>query len=187
MKTLELFAVDDINTLAHPTQNQSLDTQSSALQFFTDFAKVQPLVIERNASAVEARQLMLKTHVRMKIVVDEDNNFIGIVSADDLIERHIVQKVAQGIKREEVPLCDFVRSKNQLQALAYSAIENATIGDVIRALQSSGQQHCLVVDQEKGLIRGVFSASDISRQLHLPIDIQQASSFYTVFRAIHRA
>ena len=76
-----------------------------------------------------------------------------------------------------------MRSKNDLSALDYNQLANATIGDVISALKNSGQQHCLVVDKESNKIRGIFSASDISRMLQLPIDIQEKSSFYKVFVA----
>jgi len=60
-------------------------------------------------------------------------------------------------------------------------VKKASISDVIDILQDNGEQHCLMIDREKHHIRGVFSASDISRKLHLPIDIQEKSSFYRVF------
>jgi hypothetical protein len=55
---------------------------------------------------------------------------------------------------------------------------------VIHHLKDSGQQHCLVVDKQANKIRGIFSASDISRKLKLPINVQDKSNFYKVFTAI---
>jgi CBS-domain-containing membrane protein len=76
-----------------------------------------------------------------------------------------------------------MRPKKNLSTLDYNELSRATIGDVIIALKDSGQQHCLVVDKDSNKIRGIFSASDISRKLHLSIDIQEKSSFYKVFSA----
>lgn len=47
-----------------------------------------------------------------------------------------------------------------------------------------GPGSLLYVDAQTHRIRGIFSASDISRKLHLPINIQQSSDFYRVFAAV---
>jgi len=78
---------------------------------------------------------------------------------------------------------DLMRSKSNLLALDYDALADATIDDVISVLKDSGQRHCLVVDKTSNQIRGIFSASDISRMLQLPINIQEKSSFYEIFVA----
>lgn len=183
MKKLNFFPASEIDQLAYPAEKQNLNLTSPALAFFTDFMHITPLVLEVNVSAVDAKKLMQKTHVRLKLVVDDKNRFIGIVSADDLIDRKIIQKVSEGIRRDEVMLVELMQAKRDLHALDYDEIAKATIASVIAALKDSGDQHCLVVDRKKNKIRGVFSASDISRKLHLAIDIQDKSSFYKVFSA----
>lgn len=183
MKSLNFYPTSSFDELAWPEERQDLSLKSSALYFFTDFLVSTPLVIDSNVTALEAKKLMQKTHVRLKLVINESNEFIGIISAEDLIDRKIVQKVSEGVKRHEIALTEFLTSKKDLKALDYQEVSKASIADVISVLKNSGEQHCLVIDRETHKIRGVFSASDISRKLHLPIDIHDRSSFYKVFAA----
>ena len=181
MKKLNLYPTTDVDDLAWPEEAVGLTLDSPALQFFTDFTVVKPLVIDASVSAVEVKQLMQKTHVRLKFVLNDSGRFVGIISADDLIDRKLVQKVSEGDRREEIELTDLMTHKRDLKALDYQEVSIATISDIIDKLKDSGAQHCLVVDRDEHKIRGIFSASDISRKLHLAIDIQDKSSFYKVF------
>lgn len=181
MKKLNFYQVSDVDDLAWPKEMEGMNLTTPALAFFTDFAKTQPLFIESTVSAVEVKKLMQKAHVRMKLVVNTNRQFIGIITSDDLIDRKIVQKISEGFKREDISVTDLMTSKKSLRALDFQEVSKATIRDVINTLKNSGQQHCLVIDRGDHKIRGIFSASDISRKLHLPIDIEEKSDFYKVF------
>lgn len=183
MKALNLYSATEVDDLAWPEETAGLTMDSSALHFFTDFKEINPLVIECAVSAVEGKRLMQKAHVRLKFVLNDSGQFIGIISAEDLIDRKIVQKISEGSNRDEIALTDLMRPKRDLKALDYQEVAKASISEVIRKLKDSGEQHCLVIDRDNRKIRGIFSASDISRKLHLPIDIQDKSSFYKVFSA----
>lgn len=185
MANLQFFETCEIDELASPAEKTALTLQSPALEFFTDFTVTTPLVVEDSMTALAVKELMLKTHVRLKIVVDSNKKFMGIIAADDLIDRKIVQKVSEGMVREEISLKEFMKPKQKLRALDYNQVARASIGDVIKVLKQWGEQHCLVLDRENHVIRGIFSASDLSRKLHLPIDIQDRSDFYRVFAVTH--
>ncbi|MEQ8800648.1 CBS domain-containing protein [Haliea sp.] len=183
MKKLHMYPTFEIDELEYPQEPSGLTLASSALDFFTDFRDITPLVILDSTTAVEANKLMRQTHVRMKFVVNNAGHFVGVVVADDLIERKIVMKVSEGHARETIPVSEFMTCKTAMKALDFGEIATARISDVIAALKQSGEQHCLVVDRQNHRVRGIFSASDISRKLHLPINIQEKSSFYKVFSA----
>lgn len=181
MKTLHLYPVEAVDELVWPEESDDLTLSSPALRFFTDFATHKPLVIDANVSAIEAKVMMQKTHVRMKFVVNEENRFIGIVTSDALTDRKIVQKISEGFKRHEISIVEVMTPKRDLKVLDYAEVERVSIAEVVALLKDQGEQHCLVVDRKHHAIRGIFSASDISRKLHLPINIQETSSFYKVF------
>jgi CBS domain containing-hemolysin-like protein len=185
MNKLTFYKADTSDELAQPTQTDSITIHSPALLVFTDFKNVSPLVIESSVSASEAERLMQASHVRLKMVVDKRNHFLGVVSLDDLNNQEVIKRISQGFRREELTVSDFMRSRDMLMAFSYSELLNASIQDVIDALQASGQQHCLVVDREKHDIRGIISASDIARKLKLPIDIDKGSNFAKISRAIY--
>lgn len=183
MKTLDFYPTTDIDELAWPEENYDLTIDSPALSFFTDFQNNKPLIVQSTWSVLNVKELMQKEHVRLKFVIDENKHFIGVVSADDLIERKIVQKVSEGLERSEIVVADLMTAKKNLKALDWQDISKASISDVITALKNDGERHCLVMDRENHKIRGIFSASDISRRLRLNIDIQEKTSFSKVFTA----
>lgn len=181
MKNMTLYPLNHINELAWPEQDEALSLNSPALEFFTDFETVQPRVIEVATSALDARKVMMTTHVRLLLVVNHRSHFVGVISADDLIERKIVQRVSEGYRRDEIDVADLMTPKQQLTALDIAAVNKATISDIIRVLKNVHQQHCLVIDSEAARIRGIFSASDISRKLKLYIDTDHRFDFNKVF------
>ena len=173
MHSIPLFSVSDIAHLVQPEEFHELTLNSSALEIFTDFKKHVPLTIDGSLPATDVEAQMRKAHVKMKLVVDAANEFIGTISLDDLDEQHFMQRIAAGSLRHEILVSDLMQSKEHIMALSLDDLERASIGDVIKALQKHGQQHCLVVDRSGRQIRGLISASDVARRLHIPIRIER--------------
>ena len=79
---------------------------------------------------------------------------------------------------------DLMVAGANLLAIDIDEARKARIADVITALKTYGQQHCLVHDTKTHRIRGIFSATDVSRKLRLPIDVQDRTSFYRAFSSV---
>ena len=184
MKKLTLHAVSDINDVAYPDSDKKITADSSALLVFTDFSLYHPFDLNQHTPAREAIHLMRVAHVRLKFVVDDEGQFLGVVSTDDLNEQAIIKKQTFGSEVEDMSVMDFMRPKTTLQAIEYAALQEATIGDVMHLLQTQGVQHCLVVDAERNHIRGVISSSDIARKLRLAVDVMKSPDFIQVFEAV---
>ncbi|GAB2678091.1 CBS domain-containing protein [Aliiglaciecola sp. 3_MG-2023] len=181
MKKLALYNTESVDRLAWPPENTGITMHSNALSIFTDFKKFTPLVIDASTKAVELEGLMKRSHVRMELVLDSEQNFIGIVSLSDISEQRILAKVTKNQPREEITVTDFMRSKNSLKAFSYEDLRAASVGDVVETLRDNHQQHCLVIDKSNHEIRGLISASDVARILKLPVDIQLQPSFVDLF------
>jgi CBS domain containing-hemolysin-like protein len=93
--------------------------------------------------------------------------------------------VASGVSRSKLLVNDLMRERLSLRSIEISDLEQATVGDVIHTLQENGEQHCLVIDRAKHNIRGLISASDIARRLHLPVVIEQTPTFISIFASLH--
>jgi Mg2+/Co2+ transporter CorC len=87
--------------------------------------------------------------------------------------------------REDITVRDLMIPRSQQKVVNYQQLVDATIGDVLDALQTNGTLHCLVVDQEQHHIRGIISASDIARRLHIPVEIATPTTFVDIFKAVH--
>jgi DeoR family transcriptional regulator, catabolite repression regulator len=184
MTHLEFHEIGTVDDFVWPEEVTGISIESPAMLFFTDFEKVKPLVVDLSTRADLARSLMLREHVKLKLVVDSDDKFLGVVSLDDISEQHITAKLSKTITRDSITVADLMVPKREIKGLDFSEVESVDIGTVVHHLKDIGQQHCLVLDKSLNKIRGIFSASDISRKLGLPINVQDHSNFYRVFSAL---
>ncbi|WP_137168391.1 CBS domain-containing protein [Salinimonas lutimaris] len=177
MHSLPLYKTEQVDKLAWPQAQLAVTLHSPALEVMTDFAVREPIVIDDDTPAVELERLMKQSHVKMKLVLDKNEQFVGIVTLTDLSAQHIMQKVSEGRSREELSARDFMQPKTTLHSFDYEQLSRAKVGDVVETLKNNGHHHCLVTDRESHEIRGVISVSDIARILRLPLDIQQQPTF----------
>lgn len=185
MKRFNLYQVESFDELARPEVVSDITLDSPALSVLTDFMYHEPMVADVDEPACDIEQKMLRNHVRMKLVVDKQNQFLGLISLDDLNAQEILKRVAQGYLREELSAADFMRPKESLRALDYHELRYATVGDLVQILKDNPHQHYLVVDRTLHKIRGVISASDLARKLRLDINVNKHSSFIDVYSALY--
>lgn len=184
MKTLTYVSTKSVNDLTWPVMTENINLYSPALSVFTDFQKAGPRVIESNTRADDLVQLMRKEHVRMKIVVDTDNHFIGVISLEDLSEDIFIKQVANGFQRSELMVADLMRAKETLLALSYTSLKNSDIESLLFSQRNNKLQHLLVIDEDTKAIRGLISSNDVARQLRLDIDVGFSSFAHTYQSAV---
>ena len=182
---LEFNRIDESDELAWPESYQEISQDSPALSVFTDFTVNPPLIIESTTAAYEAEEFMLKAHVKLKLVVDEKNKFLGVVAMEDLKHPDLLVRIAAVYNRESLTIGNVMRPRDTLEALCYADLEQATIGDVVTSLQEYNRQHCLVVDNALHLVRGLISVSDVARKLGVKIQPGHTSSFAKLYLSLH--
>ncbi|KMT66118.1 CBS domain-containing protein [Catenovulum maritimum] len=184
MKNLALSPLEHSDHLVQPEEFEEINLKSAALAIFTDFKKHKPLMIDSHTSAQDVAKDMKRSHVKMKLVVDRDKEFVGLISFDDIAAQNVTKLVANGYPRSEVSASTLMTPRHLIRALSFEDIEKSTIGDLVHTLKRNGVQHCLVVDQANHHIRGLISASDIARKLKLNISIEEMPSFADIFQAV---
>lgn len=185
MKNLHLVELDTTAHLVQPEEFYEISLDSSAHNIFTDFKKHKPLVIEADTPASDALYIMKKSHVRMQLVVDNNDEMIGTISQNELDEQQFLIQLNKGFDRDLILVRDLMLPRSEIKALDYTLLDNLTISDLIESLQKHGMQHCLVIDSESNQIRGVISATDIARRLHIPLEIQTPKTFADIFVAVN--
>ncbi|MPV85617.1 CBS domain-containing protein [Ostreibacterium oceani] len=183
---LKFYPVDNIYHLTKPEENSQSNLSSSALDIFTDFTRYRPIMIESNASLDEAQTLMEKSHTTLRLVVNEQEELVGLISRADLSGTLVMQQVNRGLKRDEIRVSDLMESRKNCKAISYEELAQASVSDVIDALSAEGKHHCLVIDKPNGLIRGVISASEIAKLAHLSISINNRPTFADIYQVLQR-
>ncbi len=179
LKTCEIANVDHLIT---PDENYEVNLDSPALDIFTDFKKTAPLVIDQSLDVMTAEDLMKKTHVRLKLVLDGDK-FVGTLSYEDLVSEKMMAKTRH-VPRADILVAEIMTPKSQLRAIAFDDVKRAKIRDIVEALKNEGKKHFLVVDGAEHYIRGIFSVSDIARRLHVLINIDRVATFVDIYKAL---
>lgn len=187
MNRLELYTTDPIDALDYPdAAGGGLQPSSRALDVFTDFRRAEPLVIDIATGVAHARAVMLASHVHL-LLVEQHGRFCGVLTMDAIEEQEILKKVSLGYDRAGLTVREFLRWRGSLKAFSFEELHRATVADIIRALQGSGEEHCLVIDRARHRIRGIIAASAVANRLHLPVEICRRPSFADIFDIVHRS
>lgn len=157
-------------TYATPaSQSKRVTVDTPAIEVMTDLQRVVPITITADASIDLANQRMMAGGVRLLLVVDEHRWIIGLITASDILGEKPLQHVRRrGGTFNEVLVQDIMAPQEHLDVLSYQDVLSARVGDIIETLKRFGRQHALVVEQRddgEQRVRGIFSATQIGRQL----------------------
>ncbi|MFZ2974606.1 CBS domain-containing protein [Ferribacterium limneticum] len=163
---------------------------SPAIEAMTDFLRVSVVVIGPDASVVEANAQMIARGVRLLMVTSADDRLEGLITARDILgEKPMQVAAARGCKRDELKVAELMTPISAVDTLYLKEVLNVRVVDILDALKRLGRQHILVedVDAATGLprVRGVFSATNIGRQLGVPVlGFELASTFAEIEAAL---
>lgn len=147
---------------------------SSAIEVMTDLQLVTPATIRSDATLAQANQAMIARSVRLLLVVGDKREIVGLITARDTMGEKPVKILRErGGKHDELTVADLMAPRSAIDVLDMSAVLRAEVGHIISTLKELGRQHALVVDKDhltgEEVVRGIFSASQIGRQLGVPI------------------
>jgi CBS-domain-containing membrane protein len=164
---------------------------SPAIEVMTDLRRIPSALISPGDTLEAANQLMILRGVRMLLVSDPQRRMIGLLTATDLLGEKPIQIVqGRGIRYSDVAVGDVMVPLDRIDAMDIGDVHGAAVGHVVATLKQCGRQHAVVVETDAAghrWIRGVFSASQIARQLGIPIQIIEiARTFHEIEAALAR-
>ena len=156
----------------------------------TDLKKTSAVTIAAGApiDAVDAR--MKHRGVRLLLVVDEDDNVVGLVTSTDLHGGKPVLHIQKhGGTYHDIQVHDIMTPHDKLEVMCMEDVVRARVGNIVATLKQSGRQHALVVDRQENashaqVIRGIFSASQIARQLDMDIPTTEIATTFAEIEAL---
>ena len=151
--------------IEHPEEPPELvHFHDSAMLVFTDFSRVHPVTITTDRSIEYALQKMKNSGIRLLIVVNKKHHMIGLISAYKILGAKPVRlEEADRVVRSRITVGMLMEPRSHIQLLEFSHLRDAKVGHVVATLHAIKEYYLLVVDE--GLISGLFSASQISKQL----------------------
>jgi hypothetical protein len=158
----------------HPAARVS--AESPAIDVMTDLTRTAAVATRSHATVDAARGAMIAHRVRALFVVDADNTMLGIITSTDVLgERPVQVAHERAMPHHEVLVREVMTPADSLEAIEFSDVLQARVGDVVASLKVAGRQHAIVIESGTSdatsatrTVRGIFSLTEIARQLGLP-------------------
>lgn len=174
---------------------------SAAVDVMTDLKRVSAAAIAPGVAVDTANQTMIEHGVRLLLVIDHHLRVLGLITARDILGEKPLQFIRdRGVRHDEILVRDIMTPQEQLEVLSMEQVLAAKVGHIVATLKKSGRQHALAVDVEPapasdllvdpGLpkftqtVRGIFSASQIARQLGVQIQTTEVARTFAEIEAI---
>lgn len=157
---------------------------SPAMCVMTDFKQVSVATIGPDATLAQANQTMISRGVRLLLVVNRDDEVLGLITARDTSGEKPIQLVQKtGTKFNDLLVGDLMCPHDQIDLIEARDVLTARVSDIVVTLKSLHRQHALVGERDpvssKVRIRGIFSATQIGRQLGAAIQTFDVGSTFS--------
>jgi hypothetical protein len=130
---------------------------------------------------------MIRRNVRSLFVVNVDNEILGLITATDLLGEKPLQHIQEhGGRRGDIRVHEIMTPHARLEVLAMTDIARARVGHVLATLRLAGRQHAMAVEDGpdgRQVVRGVFSASQLEKQLGQPVAADLAAHTFAELEA----
>jgi len=166
----------------------AVTADSDAILVMTDLSQVPSATIHAEATLDEANHSMLARGVRLLIVVGESQHIAGVVTTTDILsEKPVLVAQKRQISRGSLRVADVMVPVEKMEALAIEDVKRACVGHIVATLKSDGRAHAIVVGQGsdgRQLLLGIFSASQIARQLGVQIQTHEVARTFADIEAV---
>lgn len=147
---------------------------SPAVEVMTDLRQVNAATIRGSATISEANRTMIARGVRLLFVVAVTGAVEGLLTAHEIVGEKAVNLLHdRGGRHKELTVADIMVPHGSIEVLDIDQVLRAEVGHIIATLRESNRQHALVVDRDRltreEFVRGIFSATQIGRQLGMAI------------------
>jgi len=140
-----------------------------ASDIFVDFKVIKAVTIAQDAPITDAKAKMKACGVHMLLVINHDKGVIGLITSEDILgEKPVLAAQQKFISRADVRVSMILTPAENVIAINYEELHLAKVGHIIQTLAHAKQHYALVIENinnDQQLVRGMFSLSDISRQL----------------------
>lgn len=153
-----------------PPQHGPVTMDTPAIEVFTDLAQIRAATVQPQISLDQAELKMIYQGVRLLFVVSDMPSVDGILTAADIAGDKPMRLVHQRqITHEELTAADVMTPLADIDAITFSALQRATVAEVVATLVQRGRPHLLVIDSGMAdgtpRIRGLVSQTQVERQL----------------------
>jgi len=170
----------------HPQGRVTLD--DPAFSVMTDLREVTAATTSGSELASRAHAQMIQRGVRLLFVLDAQGAIEGVLTATDLLgEKPMRFMQSRGVTHNDITVADLMTPASMLEAIPLQDVAQMRVGHIVATHKAVGRQHLMVAEDGGRRVRGLFSASQVARQLgHELQTTEVAQSFADIEAALVR-
>jgi CBS domain-containing protein len=185
---LTLTALEPGARVAEPVSPGRVTLDDPAFSVMTDLREVSAAITRPDESIDQAHAQMIRRGVRLLFVLERGGAVAGILTATDLLGEKPVRFMRdRGVSHAEILVEDIMTPAATLDALSLVDVAQMRVGHIVATLQAVGRRHLIVAEDGGRRIRGIFSTSQLARQLGVELQtFEVARSFADIEAALVR-
>lgn len=183
-RALKTFPAPQGTSFSQPSTFTLVRADSPAPCVMTDLKQVSAATIGPKATLAQANQTMISRGVRLLLVVNNEDEVLGLITARDTQGEKPIKLIQErGGKHSELLVADLMCPRDSIDLIDAADVLRATVGDIVLTLKALHRQHALVGERDavtgQVRIRGIFSATQIGRQLGAAIQTFDVGSTFS--------
>ncbi len=159
-----------------------------AVSVMTDLKSVSVVNVRAMTSMDKANAKMIRYGVRLLLVLDDADKVMGLLTATDILgEKPMRFLQNMGGTHADITVRDIMTPQRELEVLKLQDVLGAKVGHVVATLKQAGRQHVMAVEENADgsqVVRGLFSATQIARQLGVKIQTTEVARTFAEIEAV---
>jgi CBS-domain-containing membrane protein len=174
--------------IAEPMAPGRVTLDDPAFSVMTDLREVSAACTRMDETIDAAHAQMIRRAVRLLFVCDAGGSVAGVITATDLLgEKPVRFMQDRGVSHAEILVEDIMTPASMLEALPIQDVAQMRVGHIVATLKAVGRKHLMVCEDNGRRIRGLFSSSQLARQLGMELQtFEVARSFADIEAALVR-
>jgi len=174
--------------IAAPNAPGRVTLDDPAFAVMTDLREVSAATTTPEEPIDAAHAAMIRRGVRLLFALDAQGAVAGIITATDLLGAKPMRFMqSHGVTHAEVQVRDIMTPASSLDGLSLIEVAQMRVGHIVATLKTVGRRHLTVAEDGGSRIRGLFSASQVARQLGMELQtFEVARTFADIEAALAR-
>ena len=170
--------------IVEPPQPERVNLDDPAFSVMTDLREVRPATTTPSELMSRAHAQMIQRGVRLLFVIDREGGIVGVITATDLLgEKPMRFAQSHGVTHSEIQVSDIMTPASMLEAIPFQDVAQMRVGHVVATHKAVHRQHLMVAEDGGRRVRGLFSISQVARQLGLQLQTMEVAQTFADIEA----
>ena len=156
-----------------------------AFSVMTDLREVSAGTTAARETMDRAHAFMIQRGVRLLWVLDADGVIEGVITATDILgEKPMRYMQSRGVPHAELTVADLMTPASMLEALSIQDVAQMRVGHIVATFNHVRRQHVMVAEDGGTRVRGLFSLSQVARQLGIQMQTFEVARTFADIEAV---